>query len=95
MEYRDKLAKRKSELENERKQKTEEIYNKDGIYNDYVKKQESLNSLNKLSQSKIFQNNPIISRGTSYPTVGYRDDGTPIKKIKRTVSANNSLKNNK
>ena len=92
---RDKLAKRKSELENERKLKTEEIYNKDGIYNDFVKEQESLNSINKLSQNKISQNNPIISRGTSYSTVGYRVDGTPIKRIKRTVSANNALKSNK
>lgn len=92
---RDNLAVKKSELENERKQKTEEIYNKDGIYNDFVKEEEILNNLNKTNRGKISQNNPIISRGTSYPIVGYRDDGTPIKSIRRTASAINAIKNNR
>lgn len=92
---RDKLAKRKSELENERKQKTEEIYNKDGIYNDFVKKQEDLKNINNGKQSSINQNNPIIARGTSYPIVGYRGDGSPIKTVKRTAAAINALKENK
>jgi hypothetical protein len=92
---RDKLAKRKSELENERKQKTEEIYNKDGIYNDFVKKQDDLKSINNGKQNSINQNNPIIARGTSYPIVGYREDGSPIKTIKRTADAINALKENK
>jgi hypothetical protein len=92
---RDKLAKRKSELENERKQKTEEIYNKDGIYNDFVKKQDDLKSINNGKQNSINQNNPIIARGTSYPIVGYREDGSPIKTVKRTTAAINLLKENK
>lgn len=92
---RDKLAKRKSELENERKQKTEEIYNKDGIYNDFAKEQENLNSHNKISQNKINQNNPVISRGTSHPIARYREDGTPVRITKRNVAANNAIKNNK
>lgn len=92
---RDKLAKRKSELENERKQKTEEIYNKDGIYNDFVKKQDDLKSINNGKQNSINQNNPIIARGTSYPIVGYREDGLPIKTVKRTTAAINLLKENK
>lgn len=92
---RDKLAKRKSELENERKQKTEEIYNKDGIYNDFVKKQDDFKSINNGKQASINQNNQIISRGTSYPIVGFRDDGSPIKTVKRTAAAINALKENK
>lgn len=92
---RDKLAKRKSELENERKQKTEDIYNKDGIYNDFVKKQDDLKSINNGKQNSINQNNPIIARGTSYPIVGYREDGSPIKTVKRTAAAINALKENK
>lgn len=92
---RDKLAKSKSELENERKQKTEQIYNKDGIYNNLVTDIQNLNDLNKINQNKVSQNNSIISRGTSYPVVGYRNDGTPIKRIKRTATANIALKNNK
>lgn len=92
---RDKLAKRKSELENERKQKTEDIYNKDGIYNEFVKKQDDLKSINNGKQNSINQNNPIIARGTSYPIVGYREDGSPIKTVKRTAAAINALKENK
>jgi hypothetical protein len=92
---RDKLAKRKSELENERKQKTEEIYNKDGIYTDFLKKQEDLKSINNEKQSAINQNNPVIARGTSYPIVGYREDGSPIKTVKRTATALNALNENK
>lgn len=92
---RDKLAKTKSELENERKQKTEEIYNKDGIYNDFLKKQDDLKSINNGKLNSINQNNPIIARGTSYPIVGYREDGSPIKTVKRTVAAMNALKDNK
>jgi hypothetical protein len=92
---RDKLAQRKSELENERKQKTEEIYNKDGIYNDFLKKQDDLKSINNGKQNSINQNNPIIARGTSYPIVGYREDGSPIKTVERTAAAINALKENK
>ena len=92
---RDKLAKRKSELENERKQKTDDIYNKDGIYNDFVKNQDDLKSINNGKQNSINQNNPIIARGTSYPIVGYREDGSPIKTVKRTAAAINALKENK
>jgi len=91
---RDKHAKRKSELEKERKQKTEEIYNKDGIYNDFVKKQDDLKSINNGKQNSINQNNPIIARGTSYPIVGYREDGSPIKTVKRTADAINAKKEN-
>ena len=90
-----KFSKTKSNFENARKQKTEEIYNKDGIYNDFVKKQEDLKSVNNRKQSSINQNNPIIARGTSYPIVGYKEDGSPIKTIKRTVAAINALKENK
>jgi hypothetical protein len=92
---RDNLAKRKSELENERKQKTEEIYNKDGIYNDFVKQQEELKSINNSKQSTINQNNSVIARGTSYTFVGYREDGSPINTVKRTAAAINALKENK
>lgn len=92
---RDKLAKRKSELENERKQKTEEIYNKDGIYNDFVIKQGDFKSINNEKQTSISQNNPIIIRGTSYPIIGYREDGSAIKTMKRTATSINALKENK
>jgi Domain of unknown function (DUF4407) len=91
---RDKLAKGKSELENERKQKTEEIYNKDGIYNDFVKEQEKLNLINKINQNKINQNNPIISKGTTYPLVQNKYNGTYYRITKRTVGAKNALKSN-
>ena len=91
----DKYEKTKNELENVRKQKTDEIYNKDGIYNDFVKNQEELKSINNAKQASINQNNPIIKRGTSYPIVRYKEDGSPIKTIKRTLAAINALKDNK
>lgn len=96
-EWNEKLAKYskiKSDLENSRKQKTEEIYNKDVIYNDFVKKQDDLKSINNGKQSLINKNNPIISRGTFYLTDGNRDDGSQIKTVKRTAAAIIALKEN-
>ncbi|SHF76822.1 protein of unknown function [Flavobacterium segetis] len=98
---RDKLAKSKSNLEDERKQKTEEIYNKDGIYTDFVKEQKEISGLNQTNQNKISVNNSIISRGTSYPnltrndgSIIYKEDGSPRKTIRRNAAANNAFKIN-
>lgn len=90
---RDKIAATKNKLETERKVKSEEIYNKDGIYNDFVNNQQSIVAKNTTNQNKINSNNPIISRGTTYPTK-YKPDGTPFRITKRTVSAMNAMKNN-
>ncbi|MFT5252347.1 MAG: hypothetical protein ACI87N_001354 [Flavobacteriales bacterium] len=92
---RDKLGNKKSELENERKRKTEEIYNKDGIYNDFVKDQNVLISEIKNNQSKISQNNPIISKGTTHPILRYREDGSPVRTTRRTIAARNAIAANK
>ncbi len=91
---RDKLANSKSQFENERKIKTEEIYNKDGIYNDLVNKQAQLKSTIRFKQSEIDKNNKIVSKGTSYPIV-IREDGVAVTKLKRTKSAINALRANK
>ncbi len=90
----EKYEKIKSDLENARKQKTEEIYNKDGIYNDFVIDQEELKNINKGKQSSIYQNNPIIARGTFYSFVR-RGDGSMIKTVKRNAAAINALNENK
>lgn len=91
---RDKLAKRKSELENERKQKTEEIYNKDGIYNDFIKEQDNLNIENKSLNDKVAQNNITISKGTSFKEV--KDEFGNFKYNKKIYSqlALNAISNN-
>ena len=92
---RDNLAKKKGQLEDDRKAKTEEIYSKDGIYKSLVDDKINLDGNNKTLNDKIFLNNKIIVRGTTYPIVRYKDDGTPIRTTRRTLAANNAIANNK
>lgn len=92
---RDKLAKNKSNLENERKQKTNDIFSKDGIYKTLLENQQSLQNENKQFESRIDSNNKIIIKGTSYKPIF---DEYGVKLYNKRIynkSAINALNQNK
>jgi hypothetical protein len=91
----DNYAKTKSELENKRKQKTEEIYNKDGIYNNFVKDQNILSNENSKINSKIVQNNTTISKGITYKKINDEYGNFIYRKMIYNKPALNAISNNK
>lgn len=66
---RDRLAESKSQLESERKTKTDEIYSKDGVYNNLKIQLNGLQEKNKDLSARVIQNNKIIIQGTSYKPI--------------------------
>jgi hypothetical protein len=92
---RDNLAKNKNSLESTRKQKTEEIFNNDGVYKSFTEEQSILKKSNESLEDRITENNKIINRGTTYRPV-YDDFGKKLytKRI-FSKSALNALNTNK
>jgi len=92
---RDKLAYTKNKLEIDRKQKTEEIFNNDGIYKGFANEQIGLKNINKSLEKKIAENNKTINKGTTYKPV-YDNFGVKLYTEKiLSKSASNALKTNK
>lgn len=91
---RDKLIKSKSDLESKRKAKSEEIYNKDAIYNSLSLDYQNNDSKIKVIKNNIELNNKIIASGTSYKKI-FDSDGNYLRTIvKRTQAAQNAIGNN-
>lgn len=92
---RDKLAKVKSQLETERKEKTEEIYSNDGIYKSLLSDKSILKLENDKLVGIISSNNKIITRGTSFKPVFDEKGKLLFNKKIYTQPALNAFLNNK
>jgi hypothetical protein len=92
---RDAFAKKKSDLEDERKVKTEELFSKDGIYRAVVGEQNDLASKNKQLSDKVASNNQVIAAGTTFQPV--KDENGVVLYTKKVYSreAQNAMANNK
>ncbi len=82
---RDKLAKRKSELENELITKKEDIYSKDKVFNDFASQKSGVEGENRNLQAKVNSNNITISNGWIPP---FYNDGILVRKGHYTNAAN-------